>query len=67
MSPDEEFNSHLNYPSALNPMKNLCKRTDPQPLATEMKDNTVIFIEGEFNFIIQSLTSIYSLFKKDLE
>lgn len=64
MSPDEEFNSHLNYPSALNSMKNLCKRTDPQPLATEMKDNTVIFIEGEFNF---SLTSIYSFFKKDFE
>lgn len=37
----------------------------PQPLATEMKDNTVIFIEGKFNFIIQSLTSIYIFLKKD--
>ena len=36
----------------------------PQPLATEMKDNTVIFIEGKFNFIIQSLTSIYIKKKK---
>ena len=36
----------------------------PQPLANEMKDNTVIFIEGKFNFIIQSLTSIYIFFFK---
>ena len=45
VSPDEEFNSHLNYPSLIS-MKNLCKRTDPNPSLLKWR-TTLSFSWGE--------------------